>query len=178
VFGHSAVPACRSLEEAALEGFIMRKLIAVAVVSAVVFAFGCSTGYESIDTNLAGGGFSEIRLTPDSWRVVVQGNGFTSRGEAEAILLRRCAELALEQGKRYFVLSDRDAWVNIRRTEHLGVLERPVDIAVVTAVAEQERDAFDAVTIIEQTNEAAGGKLSVAAKKTLELLGHADARRG
>src|SRR5215212_1966687 len=122
----------------------MKRMIAVAAVAAVLSAFGCATGYESSDTSISGG-FSEIKLTPDSWRVLVEGNGFTSRGEAEQILMRRCAELALEQGKRYFVLSGRDAWMAARRTSPKHVVTSPVDIAVVTAVSEKERDAFDAV---------------------------------
>jgi hypothetical protein len=147
----------------------MKKTIAVAMVAAVILTFGCATGYQSSDTSL-GGGFSEIRLTPDTWRVLVEGNGFTSRGEAEQILMRRCAELALEQGKRYFVLSDHDAWMATRRVSRSSVMSSPVNVAVVTAVTEKERDAFDAITIVEETNEAAGGKLSSAARKTLENL--------
>ncbi len=155
----------------------MKKMMAVAVASAVLCAFGCATGYQSSDTSLSGG-FSEIRLSPDSWRVLVEGNGFTSRGEAEQILLRRCAELTLESGKRYFVLDARDAWIEAQRTSRTHVKTSPRDVAVVTALDEQEREAFDAVTIIAETNEIAKGKLSAAAKRTLELLGQADARRG
>ena len=147
----------------------MKRSIAVAAISMALFAVGCATGYQSSDVSLTGG-FSETRLTPDSWRVLVEGNGFTTRGEVEKFLLRRGAELTLEQGKRYFVLEGHDAWLRTKRTSRRSVVLMPANQAVVIALDEKERDAFDAVQIIEETNEVAGGKLSTAARKSLETL--------
>jgi hypothetical protein len=144
----------------------MRRLSVVIITC--ILAAGCATQYRSIDSSLTGG-FTETQLAPDSWRVMVQGNGFTTRGEAEQFLMRRCAELALEQGKRYFVLGGHDAWMNARRTKS-GVVFWPMNEAVVTATSEKDRDAFDAVEIIERTNEAAGGKLSAKARQTLDSM--------
>jgi hypothetical protein len=145
---------------------IMRKLSMVFVIC--ILAAGCATQYRSSDESISGG-FSETQLAPDTWRVLVEGNGFTTRGEAEQFLMRRCAELALEQGKRYFVLGDHDAWMNVRRTQS-GISTRPINRAEVTVVSEHDRDAFDAVEIIERTNEAAGGRLSSKARRTLETF--------
>jgi hypothetical protein len=144
----------------------MRRFSVVIVIC--ILAAGCATQYRSIDESLTGG-FSETQLAPDSWRVIVEGNGFTTRGEAEQFLMRRCAELALEQGQRYFILGGHDAWVKARRTKS-GVNNSPVNEAVVTVTAEKDRDAFDAVEIIERTNEAAGGRLSAKARQTLDSM--------
>jgi len=142
----------------------MRRLSVVFVFC--ILAAGCATQYRSSDESFTGG-FSETQLAPDTWRVLVEGNSFTSRRHAEQFLMRRCAELALEQGKRYFVLGDHDAWMNVRRT-HNGVAAWPINRAEVTVVSDKERDTFDAVDIIERTNAAAGGRLSSRARRTLD----------
>jgi len=142
----------------------MKRLIAVA---AVFLAVGCATQYQSSDTSLSGG-YTESRLAPNEWRVLVEGNGFTSRGEAEQFLMRRAAELTLEQGKRYFELDAHDSWMQKWWTRSGTLHTFPVNKAVVTAVDERSDRSFDAVKIIAETNEAAGGKLSARARKTLE----------
>jgi len=142
----------------------MRRFSVVIVIC--ILAAGCATQYRSSDASITGG-FSETQLAPDTWRVLVEGNSFTSRHHAEQFLMRRCAELALEQGKRYFVLGDHDAWMNVRRT-HSGVAAWPINRAEVTVVSERDRDTFDAVDIIERTNAAAGGRLSSKARHTFE----------
>lgn len=144
----------------------MRRLSVVFVFC--ILAAGCATQYRSSDESITGG-FSETQLAPDTWRVLVEGNGFTTRGEAEQFLMRRCAELALEQGKRYFVLGDHDAWMNVRRSRD-GISTRPINRAEVTVVSEKDRDTFDAVDIIERTNAAAGGRLSSRARQTLDAI--------
>jgi hypothetical protein len=148
----------------------MKRFIAVAVSAAALLAFGCATGYQSADDSITGG-LTETRLTPTTWRVLVQGNGFTSRGEAEQILMRRAAELTLEQGKRYFVLSQHEAWTRQRLSSSGHIISAPMNASVVIAVDQNERDAFDAVKIVQETDEVAEGRLSAKAKKTLSELG-------
>jgi len=143
----------------------MKTMMAVLAASIALFLTGCATSYAPADFSVSGG-FSEIRLAPETYRVLVEGNGFTMRTEVEQYLLRRCAELTLEQGKRYFVLEQHDAWINARRTRD-GVVTSPRNEAVMTMTNEKSRDAFDAVTIIEETNEIANGRLSKKAKATL-----------
>jgi hypothetical protein len=101
--------------------------------------------------------------------VLVEGNGLTSRGEVEQYLMRRCAELTLEQGKRYFVIDGHDAWINARPTES-GVATSPANTAILTIVAQRGRDSFDAVDVIEETNAAAGGRLSEKARRNLDAV--------
>ncbi|HKR66874.1 MAG TPA: hypothetical protein VJZ00_24315 [Thermoanaerobaculia bacterium] len=143
----------------------MKRAMAVMMV---LFASGCASTYVSTDTSLSGG-YSEIRLAPDAWRVVFEGNGFTERAVAEKFLLRRAAELSLEQGKRWFVLERHDQWMRQKFTES-GVITSPVNEAVVVALDANDGHAFDAAKIIAETDQDAGGRLSEAAKKTLASL--------
>ena len=73
----------------------------VALVSAVyliVFLSGCATPYGSI------GGASEIQLAPDTYRVLFSPTGYISWDLAYRAVLLRCAELAIENGYRYFAV--------------------------------------------------------------------------
>jgi hypothetical protein len=153
------------LQEPAQEASTMKKLMAILTASIALLAAGCATTYTSADEGI-GGGYSEIRLAPDSYRVIIEGNGFTSRAEAEQFAMRRCAELTLEQGRRYFILESHKAWIERRRTSS-GPVHYPMNEAVVTFVDGKSREAFDAVTVIEETNKIANGKLSSKAKHAL-----------
>lgn len=70
---------------------------------------GCATGtqtpYQPMQNN---GGFSELRLEPNRFRVNFVGNSLTTREDVENHLLFRIAELTLSQGFDYFVLSEND----------------------------------------------------------------------
>ncbi len=143
----------------------MKRILSLAVV---LLAVGCATGYQSSDDSVTGG-YSETRLAPNEWRVLVEGNGFTERGEVEQILLRRAAELTLEQGRRYFVLTAHRSWLNAHWSGH-HVVTSPADQAIVTAIDGREERAFDSLEIVRQTNEIARGRLSEPARATLQKL--------
>ena len=146
----------------------MKRQMAVAAL-AMLFAVGCATQYGSYDQSITGG-YSEVRLTPNSWRVLVEGNGFTERGEVEQFLMRRAAELTLEEGKRYFVLDEHDAWTKRGFTSQGHLKTWPANGAIVTALATDDGNAFDAVKIVAETDKVAEGRLSKAARRTLEMF--------
>ena len=147
----------------------MRKTsIALALLAALITA-ACATGYHSADYALSGG-YTETRLAPNQWRVLVKGNSFTSRSEAEQILMRRCAELTLETGRRWFVLDEHEAWLDRRMDEDGDVFVTPANAAIVTALREESERAFDAIEIVKETNELAEGRLSARAKETMQLI--------
>ena len=52
----------------------------------------------------ATGGFSELQLSSDVYRVAFRGNGYTSPDRVIDFALLRAAELTLQQGARYFVV--------------------------------------------------------------------------
>ncbi len=64
---------------------------------------GCATGYARHGFS---GGYSDMKLQDDIFRVMFSGNAFCGRGRAEDFTLLRCAELTLEQGYRYFIIID------------------------------------------------------------------------
>lgn len=109
------------------------------------------------------GGFSETRLSETSYRVYFRGNTYTSPARAEKLMLRRAAELALESGFRYFVtdapqdLDRRDIFVNYSQR---GVTVRFIESAT--------NESADAVFVIADTDEIAGGRLSDKAREALK----------
>ncbi|CAN5490504.1 hypothetical protein BH10PSE3_BH10PSE3_04460 [soil metagenome] len=53
------------------------------------------------------GGFSDLRLEPDRYRIAFAGNSLTSRQTVERYLLYRAAELTTQQGYEWFETADR-----------------------------------------------------------------------
>jgi len=53
------------------------------------------------------GGYAEMRVENDRWRVTFSGNSLTSRETVETNLLYRAAELTLAQGHDWFITADR-----------------------------------------------------------------------
>lgn len=48
------------------------------------------------------GGFEEVQIAPDAWRVSFTGNGYTSEDRVQDFVLLRSAELATLNGFSYF----------------------------------------------------------------------------
>jgi hypothetical protein len=87
------------------------------VVSAVALALAlglaaCATPtpYQPVGAgrSASSGGYSEVRLEPNRFRVNFQGNSLTSRETVEGYLLFRAAELTVQQGYDWFTIVDRD----------------------------------------------------------------------
>lgn len=66
---------------------------------------GCATPYERVG---AFGGFDEVRIANDTYRISVQGNGYTSPERAEQIMLLRASELTLSNGFTHFTVEGRE----------------------------------------------------------------------
>ena len=62
---------------------------------------------QSLGGMAASGGYSEVRLEPDRWRVNFAGNSMTSRETVEGYLLFHAAELTLQNGFDWFSIADR-----------------------------------------------------------------------
>jgi hypothetical protein len=77
----------------------------MAALGAAVMLGGCATGYQKMGLT---GGYDEVRLAPDLYRVSVQGNGYTTPARAEKIMLLRAAELALQNGYPKFIVENRE----------------------------------------------------------------------
>lgn len=140
----------------------MKRWAFAAALSALA---GC-TAYQPMG---ATGGFKETQLSDTTFQVRVQGNGYTSRERVSQYLLRRCAELTLEHGKRYFTMRDGDSQTAVSAGAGMA-FSFPSGQVLVTLLDSKE-DAFDAPMIIDQTEEVSGWRLSPAAAATLADLG-------
>jgi hypothetical protein len=80
-------------------------LIAAAATAALVALTACETAtpYQPLNPASArAGGYSDVRIEPDRWRVSFAGNSVTSRETVETYLLYRAAELTVGQGFDWF----------------------------------------------------------------------------
>jgi hypothetical protein len=83
-------------------------LAAVLALGAALAACATATPYQpNIPGQSVSGGFSELRLEPDRFRVTFAGNSLTSRETVEGYLLYRAAELTTQQGYDWFEIVDR-----------------------------------------------------------------------
>jgi hypothetical protein len=69
---------------------------------AVAFLASCATPYAPKSLP---GGYSEIQLDRNVFRVTFEGNGYTSRSNVEEMALLRSAEVALQNGFTHFVIA-------------------------------------------------------------------------
>ena len=83
--------------------------LALTVALAATLA-GCATPtpYQPIVPGKSSGGYSEVRIEPNRWRVTFAGNSLTSRETVEGYLLFRAAELTTQQGFDWFSIADRN----------------------------------------------------------------------
>jgi len=89
-----------------------KKTAALAFAAALAGALaGCATPtpYQpNVPGQSTSGGYSEMRVESNRWRVTFAGNSLTSRQTVEGYLLFRAAELTTEQGYDWFSIVDRN----------------------------------------------------------------------
>jgi hypothetical protein len=87
------------------------KRTAAGAVLGLALSLAACTGPTPYQPNLAGqrvsGGYSDVRIAPDRYRISFAGNNLTSRDRVEGYLLYRAAELTLQSGYDSFVILDR-----------------------------------------------------------------------
>ena len=87
---------------------LFASLAAVAALGAAVAGCATPTPYQpNVRGAAQSGGYSEIRLEPNRFRVTFSGNSLTSRETVESYLLYRSAELTVAQGYDWFTAADR-----------------------------------------------------------------------
>ena len=93
-------------------------LAASVALGGALSACETATPYQPLAAGTAqSGGYSEIKLEDDRWRVTFQGNSLTSRAIVETYLLHRAAELTVSQGFDWFETAQRQT---DKRTETFG----------------------------------------------------------
>lgn len=89
----------------------MNPLTSLAIAAALLVPSACatSTPYQPLGTSsVASGGYSDVQLAEDRYRVIFAGNMLTSRERVESYLLFRSAELTLERGFDWFLVQDKE----------------------------------------------------------------------
>ena len=81
----------------------MKHIKTTLLIAGLLSLGGCATGYHERD--FFGRGYSEMALAQDTYIISFSGNGFTSEDSVQSNLLRRCADLTLLKGYRYFVVT-------------------------------------------------------------------------
>jgi hypothetical protein len=84
------------------EGPAMRVPISLITLSAACLIAGCATAYQPDGVS---GGYSDRVLAANTAQVTFRGNRLTEPATVHDFLLRRCAEVTLQDGYNYFVLA-------------------------------------------------------------------------
>jgi len=79
----------------------MRKIISL--IALILILSGCATGYKKQGLT---GGYTDMKLQDDIYKVGFKGNGYCGVERAENLALLRCAEVALNNGYKYFIILD------------------------------------------------------------------------
>ena len=107
---------------------------------------GCASSYRPL--GWAGGGYSEIRLADDVFRVSFEGNGRTDLRRTVDFVLLRSAEVALAHGFRYFLIVDERAYFE-QGVDHFASLvngyetlsKEPTATNTILCLREEESDS-------------------------------------
>jgi hypothetical protein len=90
--------------------------VAVAILLAAgLAACATPTPYQpNVRGQTTSGGYSELQIEPNRFRVNFAGNSLTSRETVEGYLLFRAAELTVQQGYDWFSIQDRNTDKSVR----------------------------------------------------------------
>lgn len=155
----------------------MRRIIRILTFGIVVatMATGCATtSYYHIKKG--SGGFSRTKLANNTYEVQITGASPSKMGQ---FLFRRCAQITLEHGKRYFIIFSRSQSDSHAEAKYISssLSSSSAIIKILNNKSEGKHSAVaDAVTVIKQTNKIAKGKLSAKARKTFNQFVTSDNR--
>ena len=83
----------------------MKTLVTIICLGLAILV-GCATPYQPKGFK---GGYSEVQLGANTFRVNFRGNAYTSRERVDTLLLYRCAELTVQNGYDYFIVVREDS---------------------------------------------------------------------
>lgn len=110
---------------------------------------GCAaTSYQPAEGNFAGG-YTDIKIGPDTYRISFEGNAYITGEKAYQYTLYRAAEIALEHECKWFVLMDQDEKTRRDWAGFLGYVEKPRNSIIIKIVAENpSANAYSAIDIM------------------------------
>ncbi|MDP4292387.1 MAG: hypothetical protein Q8908_15015, partial [Bacteroidota bacterium] len=99
-------------------------------------------------------------------------NGYTSFDLAAQFTMRRCAEITLEQGKRYFIkaLNPGQYKAKFKSTSSPNRTPPAQFIFMILDSKSDSPNVFDAIRVIDETDNSAKGKLSPKAQEYYDIL--------
>lgn len=114
-----------------------------------IFFVGCAaTPYQPIEGNLTGG-YTDIKIGPDTYRISFEGNAYITGEKAYQYTLYRAAEIAVKNGCKWFELIDRDEKTRRDWAGFIGYVEKPRNSIIIKLVAENpSKQAYSAVDIM------------------------------
>ncbi|MCI4669091.1 MAG: hypothetical protein MRZ79_13230 [Bacteroidia bacterium] len=142
--------------------------ISSSILALAFLLSSCVTAYQASGFT---GGYEQMRLNDNTYNVSFHGNGFTTESLTSVFILRRCAELTLENGRRYFELLNSNTNSTVGGFDG-NIYSYPSSKATIR-VLESKHDAgvvLDAVFIMEETAKAAKGNISPKASAALQQI--------
>lgn len=89
------------------------------MIVAVVAVTSCATSYQPSG---AMGGFSDVQLAPDLFKIRFGGNAYTSPERAQDFAMLRAAEITLQNGCGYFAIVDENDYTTTQAITTPGVV--------------------------------------------------------
>lgn len=80
-------------------------LSAALLLSLTLLIAGCATGYQA--KGAFSSGYSDMQIDENTYRVAYEGNGFTSNDQVDSMLVYRSADLTVQRGYDWFIMSDK-----------------------------------------------------------------------
>ncbi len=134
---------------------IIRLLLAITFS---LISISCSTPYQKMSFM---GGIEEVQLNANSWRITATGNGYTSNFQVANMTLLRSADIAFQNGFKYFVVLNEKGWNENRGSFTTGTVNPYSFNAVSTSIIRPQSEVIvmmfkenpgDANGIVYETN--------------------------
>jgi hypothetical protein len=77
----------------------------IAIAALAIALAGCATGYQA--KGAFSSGYSDVQIDENTYRVSYEGNGFTGKEEVDSMLIYRSADLTVQRGYDWFMMSDK-----------------------------------------------------------------------
>ena len=96
------------MRSGSLKGLVMKRIAMIAATALTLAACATPTPYQPLTNHGPNtGGYSELKVTNNRFRITFSGNTLTSRETVERYLLYRAAEVTLAEGADWFEIADR-----------------------------------------------------------------------
>jgi hypothetical protein len=125
---------------------MMRTPISLIALSAACLLAGCATAYQPDGVS---GGYSDKVLAGNTVQVTFRGNRLTSAEMVHSFLLRRCAEVTLQDGYNYFVLAHEED-PNEGNTDAFGSKVSTATIEMYQGRPQGDARAYDASSLLRE----------------------------